>query len=78
VPAQTAEPIVETLPREPRVRRPRRQDESMVGVRIAWCGSELRERAKRLGAIRRPAQRLWQLRWIDAKRLGISDRVVHG
>jgi len=39
-------------------------------------GADLRERAKRLGAIWRPAQKLWELTWLNAKRLGISDRVA--
>ena len=34
------------------------------------------KRAKRLGAIWRPTQKLWDLRWLDAKRLGIADRVA--
>ena len=55
--------------------RSRRRDEEMVAVRIAYAETELRERAKRLGAIWRPRQRLWEMRWLDAKRLGISDRV---
>ena len=44
----------------------------------AGMGAELRERAKRLGAIWRPAQKLWEMRWLDAKRLGIADRVAAG
>jgi hypothetical protein len=47
----------------------------MITVRITYAETELRERAKRLGAIRRPQQRVWEMRWLDAKRLGISDRV---
>lgn len=35
----------------------------------------LRARAKRLGAIWRPQHRLWEMRWLDAKNLGIADRV---
>jgi hypothetical protein len=44
-------------------------------VRIAFGEVELRERAKRLGAVWRPVQKLWEITWRDAKRLGISDRV---
>ena len=37
---------------------------------------DLRERAKRLGAVWRPAQKLWEMRWLDAKRLGIANRIA--
>ena len=47
----------------------------MVAVRIGNAEAEPRERAKRLGAIWRPAHKLWEMRWFDAKRLGIADRV---
>jgi len=47
-------------------------------VRIRYDETDLRERAKRLGAIWRPAQKLWEVRWIDARRLGITERVVGG
>ena len=75
---KTIELIVETVPWQPNARRTRRQDEEMVAVRIAWSESELRERAKRLGAIWRPVQRLWEMRWIDAKRLGSMSVVSPG
>jgi hypothetical protein len=45
-------------------------------VRIAFHEAGLRKRAKRLGAIWRPAQKLWELTWLDAKRLGISSRAT--
>ena len=73
---KTVELIVETVLWRPRIRRARRCDEEMIAVRIAYAETELRERAKRLGAIWRPQQRLWEMRWLDAKRLGISDRVL--
>ena len=64
------------IPWQPKARRARRRDEEIVAVRIAWDEPDLRERAKQLGAIRRPAQKLWEMRWIDAKRLGLSERIV--
>ena len=73
---KTVELIVETVPWVTRNRRPRRRDEEMVAVRIRFDETELRERAKRLGAIWRPKHRLWEMRWLDAKRLGIADRVA--
>lgn len=72
---KTVELIVETVPWRPGARRPRRRDEEMVAVRIGYGEADLRERAKRLGAIWRPQHRLWEIRWLDAKRLGIADRV---
>jgi hypothetical protein len=72
---KTVELIVETTPWTARGRRPRRRDEEMVTVRIAYEETDLRERAKRLGAIWRPNHRLWEMRWLDAKNLGIADRV---
>ena len=54
----------------------RDRDEEMVAARIGYAESELRARAKRLGAIWRPTQKLWEMRWLDAKRLGIADRVI--
>ena len=45
-------------------------------MRIAFHEADLRQRAKRLGAVWRPAQKLWEVTWLDAKRLGISDRVA--
>jgi len=72
---KTVELIVESVPWAPRGRRPRRRDEEMVVVRIGYGETELRERAKRLGALWRANHKLWEMRWLDAKRLGIADRV---
>lgn len=72
---KTVELIVETVPWMPRARRARRRDEEMIAVHIGYGETELRERAKRLGALWRPNHRLWEMRWLDAKRLGIADRV---
>ena len=72
---KTVELIIEAVPWHPRPRHPRRHDDEIVAVRIAYQETELRERAKRLGAVWRPAQKLWEIAWRDAKRLGITDRV---
>jgi len=72
---KTVELIVESVAWHPRPRHPRRRDDEIVAVRIAFQETELRERAKRLGAVWRPAQKLWEIAWRDAKRLGIADRV---
>lgn len=73
---KTVELIVESIAWRPRPRRARRHDDEIVAVRIAYQETDLRERAKRLGAVWRPAQKLWEITWRDAKRLGIDDRVV--
>ncbi len=72
---KTVELIVESVPWRPASRRPRRRDDEIVPVRIAYGEVDLRQRAKRLGAVWRPAQKIWEMRWLDAKRLGISERV---
>ena len=71
---KTVELVVESVPWRPAKRRPRRRDDEIVAVRIAYDELELRSRAKRLGAVWRPAQKLWEISWLDAKRLGIADR----
>ena len=52
-------------------------------MQIAFHESELRERAKRLGAMWRPGQKLWELTWGDAKTIRpttdiVSDLVARG
>jgi hypothetical protein len=75
---KTVELVVESVPWKPQPRSPRRRDEDIVAVRIHYRETDLRERAKRLGAVWRPAQRVWEITWGDARRLGIADRVVSG
>ena len=55
---KTVELIVETTPWNPRTRNTRRRPEDMVGVRIAYGESELRERVKRVGGIWRPRHKV--------------------
>lgn len=73
---KTAELIVSSAPWQPRRRKPRRRDDDIVTVRIAYHETDLRGRAKRLGAVWRPVQKLWEITWRDAKRLSITDRIV--
>ena len=73
---KTVELIVSSAPWRPRARAARRRDDEIVAARIAFHETDLRERAKRLGAVWRPAQKLWEIRWGDAKRLGFSERVA--
>jgi hypothetical protein len=72
----TVELVVSSGPWRPKPRLPRRRDHEIVAVRIAYREADLRERAKRLGATWRPVQKLWEISWLDAKRLGIADRIV--
>jgi hypothetical protein len=73
---KTVELIVSSVPWTPRQRRPRRRDDEYVLVRIGFHETDLRERAKRLGAVWRPAQKVWEISWLAAKRLGVADRVA--
>jgi hypothetical protein len=73
---KTVELVVESIPWQPRSRRPRRRDDEIVAVRIAWNETDLRERAKRLGAVWRHTQKLWEISYGDAKRLGIAGRIA--
>jgi len=73
---KTVELIVDSKPWHPLARRPRRRDDAIVAVRIAFHETELRERARRLGGVWRPAQKLWEITWRDVRRLGIADRVA--
>lgn len=73
---KTVELIVESVAWRPAARAPRRRDEEIVVVPIAYGEAQLRERAKRLGAVWRPAQRVWEMTWLDAKRLGLAGRVA--
>ena len=68
--------VVQSVPWTPRARKPRRLDDDVVYVRIAYHETELRERAKCLGAIWRQPQKLWEITFRDSKRLGIEDRIV--
>ena len=75
---KTVELIVQSVPWKPCVRKRRRQDDDVVYVRIAYHETELRERAKLLGAIWRHPQKLWEITFRDSKRLGIDDQIVEG
>ena len=75
---KTVELIVEARPWSPRTRRLRRTSDDIVAVRIGYHEAGLRERAKALGGVWRPAQKAWELTWDAARKLGISDRVADG
>lgn len=73
---KTVELVVESVPWKPRVRRPRLRDDDVVYVRIGFHEEDLRARARRLGAIWRQPQKLWEITYRDSKNLGIEDRIV--
>jgi hypothetical protein len=73
---KTAELIVESVPWTASIQQPRRRDDEIVAVRVAFEETELSARAMRLSAVWRAAHRLWEISWSNAKRLGIADRVV--
>jgi hypothetical protein len=73
---KTVELIVETVPWAPNRRNQRRGPEDMVGFRIAFSETALRERIKAAGAIWRPRQRLWEVDRKTVVDLGLQGRVV--
>lgn len=73
---KTVELIVETVPWTPRARASRRTPTDMVGVRISYSETELRERVKIAGGIWRARHRLWEIDWKTVRELGLQDRVV--
>jgi len=79
----TVELIIDEAPLARRVRRPRAPStptdpNPMVGVRIFFRESDVRERAKAAGAIWRPRHKLWEMDWRTARSLGLANRVVCG
>jgi hypothetical protein len=79
----TVELIVDEAPllrpaRQLRTRPPRVDPNPMVGVRIFFRESEVRERAKAAVAIWRSRHKLWEMDWRIANLLGLADRVVCG
>ena len=73
---KTVELIIESQPWSPLPRRLRRTPDAIVAVRIGFHETDLRDRAKRLGAIWRPAHKIWELSWDAVRKLGIADRVA--
>lgn len=73
---KTVELIVESQTWSPRPRRLRRTPDDIVAVRIHFHEAELRARAKALGGVWRPAQKIWELTWDAVRKLGIADRLA--
>jgi hypothetical protein len=74
----TVELIVGESTWAPRARKPRanRPPDEMVYVRVGFGEEGLRAKMKALGAIWRPAHKVWELPWGVVRGLGIEDRVV--
>jgi hypothetical protein len=68
--------IVETARWTPRARRSRRNPSDLVGLRIEYSETTLRERIKHAGGTWRPRQRLWEIDWKTVRELGLEGRVV--
>ena len=79
---KTVELIVDEALREPPSRdsrpRYRRHFHDLVGVRVEWHETDLRERLKRAGAIWRPRQKLWEVSYRTAVMLELIDRIESG
>ena len=73
---KTVELIVDARPWSPHLRRLRRTPDDIVAVRIGYHETDLRKRAKALGGVWRPAQKLWELTWDAVRKLDIADRVA--
>jgi hypothetical protein len=54
----------------------RNNETRRLGVRIDYCETELREKAKEAGAIWRPRHKLWEMAYEDVMELGLENRVV--
>ncbi|MBI2313997.1 MAG: hypothetical protein HYU77_15980 [Betaproteobacteria bacterium] len=75
---KTVELIVEETNWQPRAGASVRAADHMVGVRIGYGEAELREKVKQAGGIWRPKQKLWELRYDQARALGLAGRIVSG
>ena len=71
---RTIEIIVEKSTRQSRQRR--LKAEQLVALRIGWKGYDLHRHGKQAGARWNPAERLWELRYDQVVRLGLTERIV--
>ncbi|MFN7948716.1 MAG: hypothetical protein U0Z53_25400 [Blastocatellia bacterium] len=71
---KTVEIIVEEPARKPRQRR--LKAEQVVALRIGWKEYDLQRQVKQAGARWNPAARLWELRYDQVVRLGLTERIV--
>ncbi|MFN7944285.1 MAG: hypothetical protein U0Z53_02960 [Blastocatellia bacterium] len=71
---KTVEIIVEESARNPRPRR--LKAEQLVAIRIGWKEYDLQRQVKQAEARWNPAARLWELRYDQVVRLGLTERIV--
>jgi hypothetical protein len=55
---------------------PRFAPEHVVGVRVALAEASIRDRVKRAGGRWNPDRKVWQVRYDQAARLGLTRRIV--
>ena len=65
--------IVEPTPSTPERTEP---SSKQLAIRVEYWETELRERVKAAGGIRRPRLKLWELRYEDVVALNLESRVV--
>ncbi|HWQ31779.1 MAG TPA: hypothetical protein VNQ79_02755 [Blastocatellia bacterium] len=71
---KTVEIIVEESARQPRQRR--LKAEQLVALRTGWKEYDLQRQVRQSGARWNPAERLWELRYDQVVRLGLTERIV--
>lgn len=71
---KTVELIVEEWPWTPPL--PRRKQESIVLIKVAFQERELRQQIKEGGGIWNPDQQAWEVRYDRAIALGLKTRIV--
>src|SRR3972149_3828677 len=75
---KTVELVIDEASWRGRPRRPRRNDDDLVRVRVAWDETDLRIAVKKAGGIWRPRHKLWEISWNAVRTLGIENRVITG
>jgi len=75
---KTVELVIDEAIWRGRPRRPRRNDDDLVRVRVAWDETDLRIAVKKAGGIWRPRHKLWEISWNAVRTLGIENRVITG
>jgi hypothetical protein len=68
---KTAEVIVDEVPWEPRL-----PPETIVYLRVVWGEADLARTIKQAGGQWNHKLKLWALRYAEAERLGLTDRIT--
>ena len=75
---KSVERVIDEAPWRGHPRRPRRNDDDLVGVRIAWDETDLRIAVRKAGGIWRPRHKLREISWNAGRTPGIGNRVITG